>query len=67
MGCGSAGSPYFPCVHGTKTLLYFCAGKFWSAAPTYGEHLIKRNLDISHTTLFVEIQLIELLVDYVNE
>jgi hypothetical protein len=33
----------------------------------YGEHIIKCNLDISYTTLFVEIQLIELLVDSINE
>jgi hypothetical protein len=33
----------------------------------YGEHFIKCNLDISYTTLFVEIQLIKLLVDSINE
>jgi len=36
MGCGLAGLPYVPCVRGTKTLLFFRAGKFWSAAPTNG-------------------------------
>ena len=36
MGYGSAGLPYFPCVRGTKTLLFFRAGTFWSAAPIAG-------------------------------
>jgi len=35
MGCGSAGSPYFPFARGTKTLLFcFAREKSWSAAPT---------------------------------
>ncbi len=33
----------------------------------YGEHFIKCNLDVSHTTLFIEIQLIKLLVNSINE
>jgi len=34
---------------------------------TDGEHFIKCNLDVSHSTLFVEIQLIELLGDSIDE
>ncbi len=34
MGCGSAGSRNYSCVRGTKTLLFFRAEKFLSAAPT---------------------------------
>ena len=32
-----------------------------------GKHFIKRNLEISHATLFVEVQLIKLLVDSINK
>ncbi len=34
---------------------------------TDGEHFIKYNLDLSHATLFLEIQLIELLVNSIKE